>query len=238
LLKKYDLTGQKLGKLTVIEKAASKIYKTSTLSRWVCICDCGNYTETYGINLRSGATKSCGCLHREVVRKEPGRSGLSSLFSNYKKTAQYTKREFSITKEQFKQLTSSNCTYCNSPPKNVRISHSKASAEAIKHEKYFYNGLDRVNNNIGYIIENVVPCCTTCNLFKHNLELEEFLEHAKKITEYNQLKQEVNDTQQATNSKRESHPSRWRRRKIDKEQYDEATLNCEGGACPIEGNIN
>lgn len=53
-----DLTGQRFGRLTVLE------YKGK--SKWLCECDCGNKTTVYRHNLLGGTTRSCGCLHREV----------------------------------------------------------------------------------------------------------------------------------------------------------------------------
>lgn len=38
----------------------------------------------------------------------------------------------------------------------------------------FLNGIDRVNNDLGYINNNVVSCCKTCNLAKSSLTLIEF----------------------------------------------------------------
>lgn len=57
-----DLTGQKYGRLTVIERDFSK--KTTA---WKCKCDCGNYTIVTTRNLRQKgySTKSCGCLNKE-----------------------------------------------------------------------------------------------------------------------------------------------------------------------------
>jgi hypothetical protein len=65
-----DLTGQKFGRLYVI-----KIYgrNKSGSVLWLCRCDCGQYTRSNGCNLRSGGSKSCGCLHREIVRNSPTR---------------------------------------------------------------------------------------------------------------------------------------------------------------------
>ena len=53
-----DLTGQRFGKLTVIEKSGIK--NGSVL--WKCKCDCGNYTEVITALLRNGSVSSCGCL--------------------------------------------------------------------------------------------------------------------------------------------------------------------------------
>jgi endonuclease I len=54
-------------------------------------------------------------------------------------------------------LTKQQCTYCR--------------REGI-------SGLDRVNNNLGYDLENAVPCCRRCNTAKGNGTLKEFIEWA------------------------------------------------------------
>lgn len=57
-----DLTGQRFGKLVVIERAERpKYYKNNTVF-WKCICDCGNISIVDGCNLRTGNTQSCGCV--------------------------------------------------------------------------------------------------------------------------------------------------------------------------------
>jgi hypothetical protein len=58
---KYDLTGKKFGRLTVIKKCDSKGRKVM----WECVCDCGKLTSTTTSHLTSGHTQSCGCLQRE-----------------------------------------------------------------------------------------------------------------------------------------------------------------------------
>lgn len=57
----HDLTGQKFGKLTVIE-IDEKLSLQNKRIFWKCKCDCGNYYSTGSSNLVTGATKSCGCL--------------------------------------------------------------------------------------------------------------------------------------------------------------------------------
>lgn len=58
-----DLVGERFGKLTVVKYDG--LYKNSH-SKWLCKCDCGNTTSVSSQALRSGGTKSCGCLVREV----------------------------------------------------------------------------------------------------------------------------------------------------------------------------
>ena len=56
--KVVDLTGQKFGRLTVIER---KGVSTDGHITWLCRCDCGNLTVVEGRYLRNGHTVSCGC---------------------------------------------------------------------------------------------------------------------------------------------------------------------------------
>lgn len=51
--------GQKFGKLVVVAAAGSSKWKELL---WECQCDCGQTTVTKGKLLRSGLTRSCGCL--------------------------------------------------------------------------------------------------------------------------------------------------------------------------------
>jgi hypothetical protein len=57
-----DMINQKYGKLTVLERAGSK----NGSAFWKCRCDCGNKIIVRGDQLRSGNTRSCGCLHNAV----------------------------------------------------------------------------------------------------------------------------------------------------------------------------
>lgn len=61
---KKDLTGQRFGRLVVIEEVKKR--KNGRIL-WKCNCDCGNTKEIYGNALLRGSTKSCGCLHTEIV---------------------------------------------------------------------------------------------------------------------------------------------------------------------------
>ena len=58
-----DLTGQKFGRLTVVERAKNKGKETM----WLCVCDCGKTLIAQGNNLKSGHTKSCGCYNSEIT---------------------------------------------------------------------------------------------------------------------------------------------------------------------------
>lgn len=57
-----DITGERFGKLLVTDfshgEPEGKLYRY----KWKCLCDCGNEAVVAGTQLRSGKTKSCGCL--------------------------------------------------------------------------------------------------------------------------------------------------------------------------------
>lgn len=53
-----DLTGQRFGKLTVVQRAENT--KTGQ-AQWLCRCDCGNEIVVRRGNLQSGNTETCGC---------------------------------------------------------------------------------------------------------------------------------------------------------------------------------
>lgn len=65
MAKKIDLTGQRFGRLVVLNETENKNGRT----RWNCLCDCGNYYETTTKTLRNGTCKSCGCYRNELSAK-------------------------------------------------------------------------------------------------------------------------------------------------------------------------
>lgn len=59
-----DLTGQKFGRLIVIDSEGKDKWGQY---KWLCKCDCGNYVKVGGCCLRRGTSRSCGCLSKEKV---------------------------------------------------------------------------------------------------------------------------------------------------------------------------
>ena len=74
--KRIDLTGQKFGRLTVLDFYGSDKRRESI---WRCRCECGNITNVLSSNLRKGYTKSCGCLQKEKAGKNTPIKNLSNM---------------------------------------------------------------------------------------------------------------------------------------------------------------
>jgi hypothetical protein len=66
--------GQRFGRLVVIER---NFTNPRNGAHWLCQCDCGKRVVTRGSRLRVGATRSCGCLKKEmgVIQSGPNLSG-------------------------------------------------------------------------------------------------------------------------------------------------------------------
>ena len=54
-----DLTGNRYGRFTVVSRAANN---KKGNAMWNCICDCGNTRTVLAYHLKSGHSKSCGCI--------------------------------------------------------------------------------------------------------------------------------------------------------------------------------
>lgn len=59
----HDITGQRFGRLLVIERSGSN---SRGRAQWLCRCYCGHSLVVTGNALLRGNTKSCGCLSQEV----------------------------------------------------------------------------------------------------------------------------------------------------------------------------
>lgn len=70
----FDITGQRFGRLTVVRRDGSE----GGRSAWVCRCDCGKEMRTLLIRLRSGNTRSCGCLGPDITSARNTTHGFTS----------------------------------------------------------------------------------------------------------------------------------------------------------------
>ncbi|EIF30926.1 hypothetical protein BCh11DRAFT_06438 [Burkholderia sp. Ch1-1] len=73
---RIEISGQRFGRLLVIDKAPSNLGK-SPVTRWNCVCDCGETRIVTTFNLLRGRAKSCGCLHKEITSRNSTTHGLT-----------------------------------------------------------------------------------------------------------------------------------------------------------------
>lgn len=94
-------------------------------------------------------------------------SGLCNLLRSYKNHAREKNIDFILDKTIFKKLTSSKCYYCGNLPSLIKKSRTKSNLN-----NYIYNGIDRMDNNLGYNLNNCVPCCEFCNRAKSGMDYD------------------------------------------------------------------
>lgn len=172
---KANLLNQRFGKLVVIAAAPSQ----SPHAAWECVCDCGVKSIVLATNLVTGHTASCGCYGRDKGILPDNEAGFKRLLYKYQRSAKQRGYGWELTPAQSRELTSSNCYYCGAAPELISTA-AKTKTNAEKHG-YRYNGIDRLDNTIGYTPANCVPCCEFCNRAKLDNTLETFLEKVRQI---------------------------------------------------------
>ena len=170
--------GEKIGKLTTLNRISIPS-KYGTKIKFKCLCECGIECVVQATHLRTGHTTSCGCQQRLLDkikhRKEAGYSIITQLIQSYKYGAKTRNLSWEINRDEFINLINGKCDYCGRPPTNIR---------ELKGNILSWNGIDRINNKLGYTIKNSIPCCTFCNRAKNNKSKEEFLNMIQKIYNY------------------------------------------------------
>lgn len=177
-----DLTGKQFQYLTVLSLRNKRICGNRA---WNCLCKCGNILIVTTAKLKIGSTKSCGCLKLEKLRSPPGDASWGKLFSRHKWNSKYLNRINNLDIEIFKKLCSSVCTYCDKDPipwncylnNDGTVTDHKILKEAIDRSWINVNGIDRIDSNIGYVIENSIPCCTECNFMKSDMNFWKWISH-------------------------------------------------------------
>lgn len=99
--------------------------------------------------------------HRDKVRLYNNRP--RGRYTRTKKSAEVRRIPFELTFEQFKSIIKEPCYLCG---------FTSANGDDNK-----LNGADRVDNNIGYTLNNCKPCCWTCNRMKRDMDRGDFLDH-------------------------------------------------------------
>lgn len=77
-----DMTGKVYDRLTVMHRAPDIFYgsKRAKTIAWLCRCSCGKETVIAGFSLRTGASRSCGCLASELASERYRALGKSNNY--------------------------------------------------------------------------------------------------------------------------------------------------------------
>jgi hypothetical protein len=159
--------GDTFGSRVVLERAnvPESNKQNARNSFWLVRCVCGATEIAKSANLRR--SKTCKKCRQVLTRKKSGDCAFNSLYLRYKHGATSRNLCFDLTKDQFEFLIKQNCKYCNRTPN--QISKPKRAFGG-----YVYSGVDRIDNDAGYVFENCVPCCGVCNRARGSMSLSDF----------------------------------------------------------------
>ena len=90
-------------------------------------------------------------------------------FNHYKYDSTFHRRQFELSLEQFETIVKSPCEYCGTI------------------QDKGFNGIDRMDQKQGYVIENCVSCCKLCNFMKGALDNITFLQRVQHILKRNTM---------------------------------------------------
>lgn len=155
-----------------------------------CVCKLG-YSRSVSV---SDKTTKFGQMYRKLKpdishfnhdskSKYSETKGIDAKLQTVLNVLKRSRHKCFLTVEDLKLLiVNKKCFYCGGMNKRC-----------IRENVYNINGIDRIDSNGDYSIDNVVPCCKNCNYAKNSLTQKDFLQHINKIYNYQQEKQnEIN----------------------------------------------
>ncbi len=170
----------RFGKLVVLQEYGKS---KNGAYRYVCLCDCGNFHVATGCNLRSGSTKSCGCIHKEFIgnlNKSHGKSStrLNGIWRGIKDRC----------------LNPNNSSYERYGAKGISICEEWKNSFESFYEWSMNNGysaeltIDRIDNSKGYFPENCRWAdCFTQARNKSNCRYYTYRGQTKTLSEWSEI---------------------------------------------------
>lgn len=180
--------GQRVGVLTIVAPVLNRKNgaKLKHPASWVVECDCGKQKIVNSSSLRitlgiKWLSCSVNCKAKQY-RLPSGESMKRVEFSVTRDNAKLRGLEFNLTLEQFDSIVTRPCNYCGIEySKEVGDYRFGSKNQWKPHGTYKCCGIDRVDNDRGYVLDNCVPCCKICNYAKKGLTESQFKNHIAKI---------------------------------------------------------
>lgn len=172
-----NLLGIKFGHLTAIKFSHRE--GILQIPIWEFLCDCGNTKLIPARDVVPGKTTACGCMSQgRTNRYHDNDVAFRTMYNAYKGAAKHRNFTFELSHEEFRAITKRNCFYCGVAP----IHEFKASGKY--RPTYIGNGVDRIDNSLGYTKDNSAPCCGICNHAKHTMSATEFIAWLDRVAKF------------------------------------------------------
>lgn len=183
------MSENKVGSFTYIRSELVGKNKTHIVK-----CQCGKEKRFWKYSAIT-KQKTCGCGTDSAGLTKEKRRMLKSRLNSYRRGAYKRGLDWSISYEDFAKITLENCAYCNKAPQRLNYFENAPSLQKDSPnsdwEKYsiYFNGLDRIDSDEGYSLDNVVPCCKYCNRAKSDMSFDDFKLHIEEIYKWLHLKE-------------------------------------------------
>jgi hypothetical protein len=135
-----------------------------------------------------GSSSTWMCSMGNTFRQKATRRGkhtrgfYNHLIQQLSKKARHRGLAWMLEPELVLKLIKQPCYLCGAPPSNRFKSLKRGTWEG---RVIIYQGIDRVNNKLGYVEGNVKPCCKKCNMMKVDSTLSGLKKHIQKIIKWN-----------------------------------------------------
>jgi hypothetical protein len=140
--KAEDLSGRVFGRWVVLSRSGTTLTQRAL---WLCRCECGTEKSVIGAYLRSGRSRSCGCLRKEPYARKHGHA--SKMTHVYRAWKQMKSRCDNPNMQNFRYYGGRGITY------DSRWSEFKNFYADVGDPPEGY-WLDRIDNDKGYSKEN------------------------------------------------------------------------------------
>jgi len=135
-----DLSGKRFGRLVVVERKGHNLHGVIL---WLCQCDCGKHWIVRTDHLRSGKTRSCGCLYSERNNYKKSRT------KEYRAWRNMIQRCTNPQHRDYKDYGGRGITVCERWLREFDMFMEDMGTAPSKELS-----LDRINNDLGYSPEN------------------------------------------------------------------------------------
>lgn len=146
------------------------------------VCNCGEYFKLRSTNSFT-SYEDIQCPDCKRIGRLKENIGERYIFKRVKWDAKKAGRSFNLSFDWFVKAIHQPCHYCNRVDINKVNVASKKAGEFLLTD-FRYNGLDRVDNSIGYEESNCVPCCVVCNRAKNSMPYDDFMEYVAALVNY------------------------------------------------------
>jgi hypothetical protein len=195
--KRIDLTGKTFHNLKVLKYNHTE--KPRGESFYDCQCDCGNTTVVSAGHLKTGHTRSCGCLQIKIAIENSMGNTWGRKYTNPMIISAHFVWECSYndgcTFEAFMRLSQLDCYYCGIPAdqsncfnkyinKDNDLTNVNVSTDWARRAYFKYNGLDKIDPKGDHKEENIVPSCFQCNRAKDDWSVTEFAEWIARVNKH------------------------------------------------------